>query len=158
MREMREGNLQSLSGGSSCAVSSTSAAPDPSLSLFILPVDKHIQSHSSAEKTSIKKSSNENVSKRNVLQSPPLSIKDNEEKERKCEFVRGLLLSTILIDKAKKGRVSRMSALRVLEESEGSDDGEKSYLDALVGKGAVVPKAAGNMSGDMQAGGLNSEA
>ncbi|KAA8519491.1 hypothetical protein F0562_013747 [Nyssa sinensis] len=60
--------------------------------------------------------------------------------------------------KAKKGRVSRMSAIQVLEESEGSDGGEKSYLDALVGKGAAVPKAAGNMSGDMQAGGLNAEA
>ncbi|KAA8529813.1 hypothetical protein F0562_034330 [Nyssa sinensis] len=37
--------------------------------------------------------------------------------------------------KAKKGRVSRMSAIQVLAESEGSDSGEKSYLDALVGKG-----------------------
>ncbi|KAA8524638.1 hypothetical protein F0562_011061 [Nyssa sinensis] len=41
----------------------------------------------------------------------------------------------IPFSRAKKGRVSRMSALRVLEESEGSDGGEKSYLDALVGKG-----------------------
>ncbi|KAA8535808.1 hypothetical protein F0562_030872 [Nyssa sinensis] len=51
--------------------------------------------------------------------------------------------------KAKKGRVSRMFAIQVLEDSEGSDGGKKPYLDALVGKGAVVPKAAGNMPGGM---------
>ncbi|KAA8538202.1 hypothetical protein F0562_027810 [Nyssa sinensis] len=60
--------------------------------------------------------------------------------------------------KAKKVRVSRMSAIQVLEDSEGSDGGEKSYLDALVGNSAAVPKATGNMSGGMQTGGLNSEA
>ncbi|KAA8545224.1 hypothetical protein F0562_020008 [Nyssa sinensis] len=101
-RELREGNLQSLFGGSSCIVSSTNAAPDPLLSSFILPMGDDfgcIQSHSSAETTSIKKSSNENVSKRNV-QSPPLSIKEKEEKARRCEFVHGLLLSTILEGKS----------------------------------------------------------
>ncbi|KAA8515246.1 hypothetical protein F0562_018524 [Nyssa sinensis] len=59
--------------------------------------------------------------------------------------------------KVKKGRVSRMSAIRVLEDSEGSDDGGKSYRDVLVGNGAAVPKAAGDMSGGMQAGDLNSK-
>ncbi|KAA8542367.1 hypothetical protein F0562_023497 [Nyssa sinensis] len=59
--------------------------------------------------------------------------------------------------KAKKGRVSRISAIRVLEDSEGSDGGKKSYLGALVGNGAVVQNTAGDMSGGMQAGGLNSE-
>uniref|UniRef100_A0A5B7B1M4 Protein DEHYDRATION-INDUCED 19 homolog 3-like n=1 Tax=Davidia involucrata TaxID=16924 RepID=A0A5B7B1M4_DAVIN len=99
-RELREGNLQSLFGGSSCIVSSTNVAPDPLLSSFILPMGDDfgcIQPHSSAETTSIKKISNENVSERNV-QSPPLSIKDKEEKARRCEFVHGLLLSTILDD------------------------------------------------------------
>lgn len=34
---------------------------------------------------------------RNVL-SPPLSIKDKEEKTKRCAFVQGMLLSTILDD------------------------------------------------------------
>ncbi|CAJ2631721.1 unnamed protein product [Trifolium pratense] len=37
-KELREGNLQSLLGGSSCIMSSSNAAPDPLLSSFILPV------------------------------------------------------------------------------------------------------------------------
>ncbi|GMP63853.1 hypothetical protein CsSME_00025371 [Camellia sinensis var. sinensis] len=66
-RELREGNLQSLFGGSSCIVSSTNAAPDPLLSSFILPmVDDFgsVQSHPSAESISVKKRTNENVSER----------------------------------------------------------------------------------------------
>lgn len=35
-RELREGTLQSLLGNSSCIVSSSTAAPDPLLSSFIL--------------------------------------------------------------------------------------------------------------------------
>ncbi|KAA8524757.1 hypothetical protein F0562_011180 [Nyssa sinensis] len=60
--------------------------------------------------------------------------------------------------KAKKGRVSKMSTIQVLEDSEGFDGRKKRYLDALVGNSAAVPKTAGNMSGGMQAGALNSEA
>ncbi|KAK5813612.1 hypothetical protein PVK06_029063 [Gossypium arboreum] len=37
-KELREGNLQTLLGGSSCIVSSSNSAPDPLLSLFILPM------------------------------------------------------------------------------------------------------------------------
>ncbi|MBA0737404.1 hypothetical protein Gogos_010871 [Gossypium gossypioides] len=37
-KELREGNLQTLLGGSSCRVSSSNSAPDPLLSLFILPI------------------------------------------------------------------------------------------------------------------------
>ncbi|KAL7003133.1 RING-type E3 ubiquitin transferase [Sarracenia purpurea var. burkii] len=51
-RELREGNLQSLFGGSSCIVSSTHAAPDPLLSSFISPMANdfgNVQPHSSAE-------------------------------------------------------------------------------------------------------------
>lgn len=31
-------------------------------------------------------------------QSPPLSVKDKQEKAKRCQFVQGLLLSTILDD------------------------------------------------------------
>ncbi|CAL5341118.1 unnamed protein product [Camellia sinensis] len=68
--ELREGNLQSLFGGSSCIVSSTNAAPDPLLSSFILPmVDDfgNVQSHPSAESISVKKRTNENVSESSAL-------------------------------------------------------------------------------------------
>ncbi|KAI5658625.1 hypothetical protein M9H77_27418 [Catharanthus roseus] len=99
-RELREGNLQSLFGGSSCIVSSSSAPPDPLLSSFILPMaDEYgsAQSHSSAETNSVKRSTNETASERKVHQ-PPLSVKDKEEKIKRSEFVQGLLLSTILDD------------------------------------------------------------
>lgn len=59
-KELREGNLQSLLGGSSCVVSSTSTAPDPLLSSFILPMGDDFKStptHSPAETVSAKKNS-----------------------------------------------------------------------------------------------------
>ncbi|PSS03055.1 Protein DEHYDRATION-INDUCED 19 like [Actinidia chinensis var. chinensis] len=99
-RELREGNLQSLFGGSSCVVTSTNAAPDPLLSSFILSMGDDfgsVKQHTSAETVSAKKSTNENVSER-IVQSAPLSIKDQKEKAKRSEFVQGLLLSTILDD------------------------------------------------------------
>ncbi|KAK9288197.1 hypothetical protein L1049_016646 [Liquidambar formosana] len=101
-RELREGNLQSLFGGSSCKISSSNTEPDPLLSSFINnlrlvdePMD--VQSHSSVEPTLVKETKDESFLERNVQQ-PLLSDKDQEEKARKCEFVQGLLLSTILDD------------------------------------------------------------
>ncbi|GFY89018.1 drought-responsive family protein [Actinidia rufa] len=99
-RELREGNLQSLFGGSSCVVTSTNAAPDPLLSSFILPMAddfRSVQHHTSAETVSAKRSTSENVSERTV-QSSLLSTKDQKEKAKRSEFVQGLLLSTILED------------------------------------------------------------
>lgn len=99
-RELREGNLQSLFGGSSCIVSSSSAAPDPLISSFILPMADEFaspQSRSSAETNPVKRSTTETASERKVHQ-PPLSIKDKEEKTKRSEFAQGLLLSTILDD------------------------------------------------------------
>ncbi|XWS42345.1 hypothetical protein CRYUN_Cryun16bG0006700 [Craigia yunnanensis] len=99
-KELRDGNLHSLFGGSSCIVSSSNSAPDPLLSSFILPmVDDFVgvQPQFSSETSTIKKSSDVNKSERNV-QSSPLSVKDQEEKAKRCEFVQGLLLSTILDD------------------------------------------------------------
>lgn len=68
-RELREGNFQSLLGGSSRMVSSTSAAPDPLLSSFILPIADDFgsaQKSSSAETILGKKISIERVSERSV--------------------------------------------------------------------------------------------
>ncbi|CAI9103482.1 OLC1v1001973C1 [Oldenlandia corymbosa var. corymbosa] len=96
-RELRDGNLQSLFGGSSCIVSSSSAAPDPLLSSFILPMAEDYgtsQSHSSAATAAVKKSTSEIAAERKA-QTPPLSIKDQEEKTKRSQFVQGLLLSTI---------------------------------------------------------------
>ncbi|XP_060964875.1 protein DEHYDRATION-INDUCED 19 homolog 3 isoform X2 [Cannabis sativa] len=101
-KELREGNLQSLFGGSSCLVSSSNAAPDPLLSSFILPMADDfgsVQPPFLAETSSAKKSSTENVSERKVQPAaPPLSVKDKEEKAKRCQFVQGMLLSTILDD------------------------------------------------------------
>jgi hypothetical protein len=69
-KELREGNFQSLFGGSSCIVSSSNAAPDPLLSSFILPMADDFVSGQppfSTEKSSVKKSSEEKVSERYVI-------------------------------------------------------------------------------------------
>jgi len=69
-KELREGNLQSLLGGSSCIVSSSNAAPDPLLSSFILPmVDDFTSSQPSflSETSSAKKGTDGNVSERYVI-------------------------------------------------------------------------------------------
>lgn len=99
-KELREGNLQSLFGGSSCIVSSSNTAPDPLLSSFILPMAHDFGSAQPSfpnETSSAKKSLDENVSARNT-KSSPLSIKDKEEKAKRSEFVQGLLFSAILDD------------------------------------------------------------
>lgn len=99
-KELRDGNLQSLLGGSSCIVSSSNAAPDPLLSSFILPMADDLisaQPSTSTETSAAKKSLNENVSEGNP-KSPPLSTKDKEKKAKRSAFVQDLLLSTILDD------------------------------------------------------------
>ncbi|PPE00014.1 hypothetical protein GOBAR_DD02994 [Gossypium barbadense] len=68
-KELREGNLQSFFGGSSCTVSSNSA-PDPLLSSFILPmVDDFVsvQPNFSRETRTTKKSSDVNKSERKIV-------------------------------------------------------------------------------------------
>ncbi|KAI9186780.1 hypothetical protein LWI28_020771 [Acer negundo] len=99
-KELREGNLHSLFGGSSCIVSSSNAAPDPLLSSFIVPIAEDSisgQSHLSAATSSTKKITVEKVPERNV-QSSPVSLKDQEEKAKRSEFVQGMLLSTFFDD------------------------------------------------------------
>ncbi|KAL2459298.1 Protein DEHYDRATION-INDUCED 19-like protein 3 [Forsythia ovata] len=99
-KELREGNLQSIFRGSSYLPSN--AEPDSLLSSFIYSppvVDEpsEVQPLSSTGAFTIPKSSGEDSVERNVQQFP-LSVKDQEEKARKCEFVQGLLFSTFLDD------------------------------------------------------------
>lgn len=101
-KELREGNLQALLGGSSCIVSSSNVEPDPLLSSFIFnpptadePVS--LQPLSIAEASDVKESSNREFLERKPQQSQ-LSDKDHEEKARRSKFVQGLLMSTILDD------------------------------------------------------------
>jgi hypothetical protein len=99
-KEHREGNLQSLFGGSPCIVSSSNATPDPLLDSFISPLGHESvssQSHTHNETRSSKKISDETASRSHV-ETPTMSVKDREEKTKKCEFVRGLLMSAILDD------------------------------------------------------------
>ncbi|XP_019457702.1 PREDICTED: protein DEHYDRATION-INDUCED 19 homolog 3-like [Lupinus angustifolius] len=66
-KELREGNLQSLFGGSSFIVSSSNATPDPQLSSFISPLANEPVSYQPqfhTETRSSKKNSDETVSKR----------------------------------------------------------------------------------------------
>ncbi|XP_050219882.1 protein DEHYDRATION-INDUCED 19 homolog 7 [Mercurialis annua] len=100
-KELREGSLQSLLGGS-CFISSSTTEPDPLLSSFIFnpPTPDEplsIQPLSSVEAVSLKGSTNEEFRERKVQQSL-LSGKDQEEKSRRCKFVQGMLMSTILDD------------------------------------------------------------
>ncbi|GAB2287292.1 hypothetical protein Dimus_021672 [Dionaea muscipula] len=97
-KELRDGNLQTLLGGSSFVLSSTNAAPDPLLSSFISPIADELvnpQSQPSTDATPPAKGRiDENALERNVWSSP-LSVKDQEERARRLDFVHELLLSTI---------------------------------------------------------------
>ncbi|XP_016900980.1 protein DEHYDRATION-INDUCED 19 homolog 3 isoform X1 [Cucumis melo] len=99
-KELQDGNLQSLFGGSSCLFTSSNAAPDPLLSSFILPLaDDYgsVQPHLLAESSSVKSNSQDKAVERSIPSSP-LSVQDKEEKTKRCTFVQGLLMSTILDD------------------------------------------------------------
>ncbi|KAM0064353.1 putative drought induced 19 type, zinc-binding protein [Helianthus debilis subsp. tardiflorus] len=96
-RELREGNLQSLFGGSSYLGQSANAAPDPLLSSFILPIGDDSASTPSAESVAVPKRTGEKASERKP-QSPPLSTEDKEERSKRSVFVQGMLLSTIFDD------------------------------------------------------------
>ncbi|KAE8667949.1 hypothetical protein F3Y22_tig00112352pilonHSYRG00017 [Hibiscus syriacus] len=100
-KEMREGNLQALLGGSSF-VSSSNIEADPLLSSFMFspPTGEEplsLQPLSIAEASAVKESRNKESLERKP-QHAQLSDKDHEEKARRCEFIQGLLMSTILDD------------------------------------------------------------
>ncbi|XVF62514.1 hypothetical protein PTKIN_Ptkin09bG0014200 [Pterospermum kingtungense] len=101
-KELREGNLQALLGGSPSIVSSSNAEPDPLLSSFMFnpPAGDEplsLQPLSIVEPSATKESTNKEFLERKPQQSQ-LSDKDHEERARRCEFVQGLLMSTILDD------------------------------------------------------------
>jgi len=78
-KELREGNLQSLFGGSPCIVSSSNAAPDPLLSSFISPLGNEAassQSNTHTETRSSKKLSDEAVSRRYFFSISVTSLPD----------------------------------------------------------------------------------
>ncbi|KAJ8444953.1 hypothetical protein Cgig2_029147 [Carnegiea gigantea] len=100
-KELREGNRQSLFGGSSFVLSSSNPVSDPLLSSFIYksPSTDNLgkeERHSSTEASSL-----QSVEKKSSVKSgrqPSLSKEDHDKKSNKSNFVRGLLLSTILDD------------------------------------------------------------
>ncbi|KAM7277555.1 hypothetical protein ACFE04_004689 [Oxalis oulophora] len=99
-KELREGSLQSLLGGSPYFGNSD---PDPLLSSFIYNHSSVDDPVSTQQPLSLVKPShangvsrNEEFLERKVEQ--PLSHKDQEEKGRRSEFVQGLLMSTIFGD------------------------------------------------------------
>lgn len=100
-KDFQNVHLQSLPAGSSPLVSTSKMAPDPLLSfLYNVPtadVSEGVQRDSSTELSLEDEAPNETVSERN-FQVSPLSDKDQMERTRRCEFVRGLFLSTVLDD------------------------------------------------------------
>ncbi|KAH1089179.1 hypothetical protein J1N35_016436 [Gossypium stocksii] len=100
-KELREGNLQALLGGSSF-LPSPNVEADPLLSSFMFspPTSDEplsLQPLSIAEASVVKESGNKEFLGRKPQQSQ-LSDKDHEEKARRCEFIQGLLMSTFLDD------------------------------------------------------------
>ncbi|KAK9079529.1 hypothetical protein SSX86_001201 [Deinandra increscens subsp. villosa] len=102
-KELREGNLHSLLGGSSfMGQSSVNTEPDPLLSSFMYnnAVDpSRDQTNSSIAAMPVAESSNKDFLARSENQQvATLSGEDQEEKARRSEFVQGLLLSSFLND------------------------------------------------------------
>ncbi|CAL9068241.1 protein DEHYDRATION-INDUCED 19 homolog 2-like [Musa acuminata AAA Group] len=100
-KDLREGNLQALLGGSSYgAPPPPTATPDPFISslIYTLPLDESLKDarpESFDEGTLVSKSSDEKVVDRIE---PSLSDKDQKERAQRSEFVQGLVLSTIFDD------------------------------------------------------------
>ncbi|XP_008807754.2 protein DEHYDRATION-INDUCED 19 homolog 2-like [Phoenix dactylifera] len=99
-KDLREGNLQSLLGGSSYMAGPSAAAPDPFLSslIYTLPVaeaSRDVQPESLDEGSLVNKSLDEKVAER---VEPSLSDEDQKERARRSEFVQELVLSTIFDD------------------------------------------------------------
>jgi hypothetical protein len=102
-KEFQDGRFRSLPTGSSPVASTSKMAPDPLL-LFLYnapAADKteteSMQTDSSTE-VSLEDEKSEVTTLERNFQLNPLSDKDQIEKARRCEFVQGLLLSTILDD------------------------------------------------------------
>ncbi|XP_076951569.1 protein DEHYDRATION-INDUCED 19 homolog 4-like [Bidens hawaiensis] len=102
-KELREGNLHLLFGGSSLTGQSmANTEPDPLLSSFMYnnAVDpSRGQTDSSVAAMSVAESLNKDILARSEKQEAvTLSGEDKEEKARRSEFVQGLLMSSFLND------------------------------------------------------------
>nr|CAD1828528.1 unnamed protein product [Ananas comosus var. bracteatus] len=96
-KDLRDGNLQALLGGSSCTAAPSAVAPDPLLSSLVynLPIGespKGLQAESLDNAFLINDCSDEKVVERTE---PSLSDKDQEERARRSELVQELVLSSI---------------------------------------------------------------
>ncbi|XP_020087282.1 protein DEHYDRATION-INDUCED 19 homolog 2-like isoform X1 [Ananas comosus] len=98
-KDLRDGNLQALLGGSSCTAAPSAVAPDPLLSSLVynLPIGespKGLQAESLDNAFLINDCSDEKVVERKRTE-PSLSDKDQEERARRSELVQELVLSSI---------------------------------------------------------------
>ncbi|XP_020529783.1 protein DEHYDRATION-INDUCED 19 homolog 3 isoform X2 [Amborella trichopoda] len=98
-KELHEGHLQSLLGGSTCTIAPSNTAADPLLSSFIYNFPMSCTTTKSEPQVQVEGSSSNTSAEENV-ESVEAALPDEEqqEKARRCEFVRELLLSTILDD------------------------------------------------------------
>ncbi|KAK3194192.1 hypothetical protein Dsin_025502 [Dipteronia sinensis] len=99
-KELHNGHFQSLLSRSSSSVSSSKMAPDPLLSFIynMAPdVSESVQPDLTIREKAEEKSSYEKASETNVHLSS-LPDKDHPEKAKRCEFVQGLIMSTIFDD------------------------------------------------------------
>lgn len=100
-KELREGNMHNLAGGSNWAAAANTDA-DPLLSSFMYNPPTNDEKASTKPRSSEKAPSVEETiiqsSSERKVQEPVLSDKDYEERTRKSKFVQGLLFSTILDD------------------------------------------------------------
>ncbi|KAF8085158.1 hypothetical protein N665_0678s0016 [Sinapis alba] len=95
-KELREANLQSLLGGSSSFTSSTNIDSDPLLSSFMFnPPSAKESANKSATPVTEGASAATKLSQKESLKR---DIREDQEKAKKSEFVRGLFLSTMLGD------------------------------------------------------------
>ncbi|KAL0744243.1 hypothetical protein Bca4012_085756 [Brassica carinata] len=95
-KELREANLQSLLGGSSSSfASSTNIDSDPLLSSFMFnpPPSANVSANKTATPVTEGASDTTKLSQKESLKR---DIREDQEKAKKSEFVRGLFLSTML--------------------------------------------------------------
>nr|XP_043608984.1 protein DEHYDRATION-INDUCED 19 homolog 4-like [Erigeron canadensis] len=102
-KELRDGNLQSLLGGSSFSIpSSTNTEPDPLLFSFmyndVVDTSQDQTDSPTATLLTVEGSSKDLLARSEKQQGATLSGEDQEEKARQSEFVQGLLMSTFLND------------------------------------------------------------
>ncbi|EPS61033.1 dehydration-induced 19-like protein, partial [Genlisea aurea] len=98
-KEMREANFRSLFGGSSrSTTSSTSVTADPLLSSFILPMVEEGEGTQSNPVMEPAKKIAADITSERIRKSSAMSMKDKEEKSKRCKFVQDLVFSAVLDD------------------------------------------------------------